>query len=44
VADDPQEARGVPPRVRQFDPREVAKFGARQRRKLMNDAGIVRSR
>ena len=28
----------------EFDPREVAKFGARQKRRLMNDAGIVRNR
>jgi DNA-3-methyladenine glycosylase I len=28
----------------EFDPREVAKFDARRKRKLMNDAGIVRNR
>ncbi len=28
----------------EFDPREVARFGARQKRRLMNDAGIVRNR
>jgi DNA-3-methyladenine glycosylase I len=27
-----------------FDPREVARFDARRKRKLMNDAGIVRNR
>ena len=27
-----------------FDPREVARFGARQKRRLLNDAGIVRNR
>jgi DNA-3-methyladenine glycosylase I len=28
----------------EFDPREVARFGARQKRRLLNDAGIVRNR
>ena len=28
----------------EWDPREVARFDARQRRRLMNDAGIVRNR
>ena len=27
-----------------FDPREVAKFGAKQKRRLLADAGIVRNR
>ena len=45
LADDPQQARGVPrARSPNFDAERVARFGARDVERLLGDAGIVRHR
>ncbi len=39
----PQEARGLPRRLHNFDPEKVARYGGADRARLMADPGIIRS-
>ena len=44
LGNDPEEARGLPQRVRRLRSARVARFTAARRAKLLGDAGIVRNR
>ena len=44
MVDDPEQARGLPARVRGFDPAAVARFGPKDVERLLADPGIVRNR